>query len=661
MKPAHRAVAIVPRYLRAALAASAGLVWCGQALAAASCAAERDTPLVPKDPALCASLEQVVRRPDALPLNAYEAKLAEFLRNFCHRNEAAGWTPDKRMRDTGPFIGVFQNGKWSGDYHGTHAPVVVWYSPDMIEWLKANRPETHAAASTEAPVPDGAIMVKEMYPPPISACADADVTRLFPLNGGAVMVRAAGASHDGWFWGWFGWKEDSWAPSWPAQADNPYPNMGFGLYCTNCHSSARDNQTFASLRNIAGEPGEPLAFLNHDFFLSGDFADQGQAGARSGAPPAPFLTHHEEIAEKRKLQRGARLERPYRSDFTAQFQLLGGVVPFSARFMPSETYDHVWPPAGKPSPASQFVTSDQCIGCHGAGGTGLQFQMTEPAPGATFVNISPHGTWRHSPMGLSGRDPIFFAQLASETETFHPQSSALIQDTCLGCHGVQGQRQHAINRQAETGQCDAFLREMIEAIPYKADDPVAKLAHYAALARDGVSCNTCHTMAVGAQDMAKVEGEPQNACIKERQERINPGLTGIARTFTGNFLLASPGKMFGPFDDLKDKPMTSATGFVPEHSKQVKSSELCASCHTVHLPVFHRDEVIGRVYEQATYPEWAFSGYRAGETVDGVLPLAARRPRGVLPRLPHAEQERTRTALPQQDRDHSGIHQFPAG
>ena len=121
----------------------------------------------------------------------YEARLAEFLRNFCHRNEAAGWTPDKRMRDTGPFIGVFQNGKWSGDYHGTHAPVLVWYSPDMVEWLKANRPESHAAASTEAPVPDGAIMVKEMYPPPISACADADVTRLYPLNGGAIMVRAA--------------------------------------------------------------------------------------------------------------------------------------------------------------------------------------------------------------------------------------------------------------------------------------------------------------------------------------------------------------------------------------------------------------------------------------------------------------------------------------
>ena len=190
MRIAHRAVATFPGYLRAAVAASAGLLWCGHALAAATCAAERDAPLVPTDPALCVSLEQVVRKPEALPLNDYQAKLAEFLAQLLppRRGVRAG-RRDKRMRDTGPFIGTFQNGKWSGIYHGTHAPVVVWYSPDMVEWLKANRPETQAAVSNPAPVPDGAIMVKEMFPPPISACAKADSLRLFPLNGGAVMVR----------------------------------------------------------------------------------------------------------------------------------------------------------------------------------------------------------------------------------------------------------------------------------------------------------------------------------------------------------------------------------------------------------------------------------------------------------------------------------------
>ena len=43
--------------------------------------------------------------------------------------------------------------------------------------------------------------------------------------------------------------------------------MGFGQYCTNCHASAKDNSTFASLKNIKGEPGEPLVFLSQNFFL----------------------------------------------------------------------------------------------------------------------------------------------------------------------------------------------------------------------------------------------------------------------------------------------------------------------------------------------------------------------------------------------------------
>jgi hypothetical protein len=120
---------------------------CSSAVAAPVCIAEREEALVPKDPALCASLEEAVRKPAALPQNEYEDKLSAFLRNFCHRNIAAGWRSDKHMRDTGPFIGMFHNGKWTGDYHGTHAPAVVWYSPDMVEWLKANRPETATVAS----------------------------------------------------------------------------------------------------------------------------------------------------------------------------------------------------------------------------------------------------------------------------------------------------------------------------------------------------------------------------------------------------------------------------------------------------------------------------------------------------------------------------------
>ena len=595
------------RLLRLGSALAFILLSCGAGIASTVCTAERARPLLPTDRTLCAELGQSVRNPRALPLDAYQAKLAQFLRNFCHRDEASGWTRDKRVRDTGPFIGTLNNGKWTGTYFGTHAPVVTWYSPEMIDWLKSNRAEEHAVPLQPEPVPDGAIMIKEMFPPPAAACASVDPLHLAPTSGAAVMVRDAGGSYDGWYWGWFGWGEKDWRPDWPAPAANDYPYMGYGLYCMNCHGSARDNATFASLRNIKGERGDPLVFLSQTFFGS-----------------ALFESFHEAIA-KAKPESGPPPEPPFPSLFTRFFRLLSKARPTSTTVvsMPSETYDHVWAKAGPPNARTQMVTSTQCVGCHSAGGTGIQFDMTEPGADNKMLNLSPYGTWRTSPKGLAGRDPIFFAQLASEIETFHPESRQAIEDTCLGCHAVQGQRQFATDRHAETGTCQPFQRDHLNAVPFQANDEVQSLAHYAALARDGVSCTTCHSMVLGKEATAAAQSQPQNACIDARQERTNPGLTGLARTFTGNFLLGPPGKIYGPFRDPKQKAMVNATGMVPEHSAHVKSSEVCASCHTVHLPVLHRGKPVARTYEQATYPEWAFSAYRTGTTPDGALPLGA--------------------------------------
>jgi hypothetical protein len=418
------------------------------------------------------------------------------------------------------------------------------------------------------------------------------------------MVRDQGGSHDGWYWGWFGWGKNEWRPDWPAPETNDYPYMGFGLYCTNCHASARDNSTFASLRNIKGQPGEPLVFLSQTFVLDPSVDNHHQsvalAQSRKVTPPDP----------------------PYAAIFKRLFRLLSNDEParLTVSKMPSETYDHVWTPAGKPSAKSQLVTASLCVGCHSAGGTGLQFDMTLPGPGGKLLNLSPYGTWRTSPKGLAGRDPIFFAQLASETETFHPESSAFVQDTCLGCHAVQGQRQFATDRRSTNGVCEPFARKDLDAIPFMADNEVRELAHYAALGRDGVSCTSCHSMVLGKTANATAAAAPHNACVVERQDRTNPGLNGLARTFTGNFLLGPPGDIYGPFEQPRRKPMASATGMTAIHSTHVKSAELCASCHTVHLPVLHRGKAIARTYEQATYPEWAFSAFRTGTTADGELP-----------------------------------------
>jgi hypothetical protein len=61
-----------------------------------------------------------------------------------------------------------------------------------------------------------------------------------------------------------------------------------------------------------------------------------------------------------------------------------------------------------------------------------------------LINLSPYGEWRGSPMGLAGRDPIFLAQLQGEVNHF-PQIAPCMENTCLHCHGVMGQRQLAID------------------------------------------------------------------------------------------------------------------------------------------------------------------------------------------------------------------------
>ena len=607
----HRAVACA---LAWALAGAVAAATTGGA--AATCSADMKAPQLPTDPALCERLDEAVRHPSALPLDQYEAKLGDYLRHYCHRG--AGWTPDKRVRDTGPFVGTIVNGQWVGKYYGTHNPVWVWYSHEMIDWLRKNRPDGAQTVANADPLPDGAMMVKEMFPAPAAACAGVDPVNLQPTSGAAVMVRDAKAAHDGWFWGWFGWGKDEWAPDWPAASGNPYPNMGFGQYCTNCHASATDNQTFATLRNIKGERGEPLNYLSQNFLLDVPAsAPVSQVAPPPVAPVAPPSASQGPPSPEPQAGPPA----GYNPAFVAALPWPGGPPPprVAITALPSETYDNVWMPGGPPSPASQFVTSDQCIGCHDAGSTGLQFDMTSLAANGKMINHSPYATWRSSPMGMAGRDPVFLAQLASETGAFHADWSANVQETCLGCHGVMGERQFAIDGHAATRKCEPFLRAQIDPIPFHLSDPAA--ARYAALARDGISCTVCHRMALGSAARDKVAGAPQNACVAERQKLLNPGLKGFAATFTGSFLLEPADVMLGPFADPKKTSMQHALGVTPQHTPQIMTADVCGSCHVVHLPVLRGSETIGHVYEQTTFAEWAFGGYRTGESADGQLPL----------------------------------------
>ena len=598
--------------------------------ARADCVAERPTAMVPADPLVCHLLEATIKKPSAQSLGDYENKLNQYLGSYCYRDEAAGWVHDKFVRQAGPRIATLVNGAWQGKDFGTHAPVMIWYSPEMMDWLRKNR-SAEGEVDHPPPVPDGAIMVKEMFSEPASDCRTVDPVKLFPTSGAAIMIRDASASYDGWFWGWYGFGSQSgWTPDWPAlPADNnSLPNMGFAQYCMNCHASAADNLTFASPKNIAGEPGKPLNYLAQDFF--------------DGAP-APTLHQTVVLPVNASPRLGQPLYSP-NADVIAALRAYVREMPSydTVSRMPSETYDNTWVGAKGPDASDTFLTSSQCLGCHDAGSTGLQFDMTKPNPhGDGLVNLSPFATWRTSPMGLGGRDPIFFAQLASETQSFHPKMSGVVQDVCVGCHGIAGERQFHIDDKARTGKCEPFSRAMVDATPWPADNPSAAHANYGMLARDGITCTSCHRMVLNSKASDPLGDQPQNACVDERQALLNPHATGFAKTFTGSFMVGSPDTLIGPFEKPEVGPMHTALGIKPVHDATIMSSEVCGTCHTVHLPVLQGTNTLAHIYEQTTYPEWAFSAYRTGSTPDGQLPFGP----GATPRscqgchMPSAEKD----------------------
>jgi hypothetical protein len=409
---------LVPCARRLAAAVLALVFAVTAAAASQLCPDEQATEqLPPANPAYCARLDPIMRKPSALPLDQYEAALNDFIGNYCHRRLASGWKMDKTVRDAGPFVAGLNNGTWSGTEQGTHMPVLIWYSPEMVAWLKKYRPAEGTPPARVPPVPDGAIMIKEMYnSTPAAACRVPDLLKLKPVEqGAAVMVRDSAAAKDGWFWGWYGWPNinSGWSVDYPPSPANGLPFMGFGQYCLNCHASARDNQTFASLGNIKGEAGTFLSFLAQDFYQTQTFGIQPPPKALM--MEAPIFSEHLRILEARRLvaPRALLALPPSNSDFMVALNL-GGLPPVTepvdALYMQSQTYDNVWNTGQGPAQAHTFLTSDQCVGCHSAGGTGLQYEMTAPVPGPvppkspTLINFSPYGTWRTSPMGLAGRD-----------------------------------------------------------------------------------------------------------------------------------------------------------------------------------------------------------------------------------------------------------------
>lgn len=512
-------------------------------LASASCLAQSDN----SQPLAClAAAEHALPLPSTVPSGqfvAFEQQLLAFLQSGEHKR--LNWCLDKGVRDTGPFR--------QGVYYGTHPAVRIHYSPGVMRWLLAGRQGT---------VPDGAMVIKAHYPPPAARYAGLPEDALPRVTDWTVMIKDSRASKDGWFWGEFyeGMTFDD------NRAPFQYPTAGFGTACLRCHATANQEFLFSSTRNILGFAGQPLRFADD--------------GTWRGA--APLLSRHHPRPSPL-----ADAARTWSADFLRVFSSILPVPRADVLTMVPETLDHVAAPASGPG---RFIGSSNCLPCHSAltGPFGpTMFLPPAPAGSASGANVSPYGEWRWSPMGLAGRDPIFYAQLESElafARSLPPAQgeplAATLRNTCFSCHGVMGKRQHEI----DTRGAD-FSPDVLGVTDR--DDPQFL---YGALARDGISCTVCHR--ITARESQPLEEFLQN-------------------NTSGQFTVGPPDRLFGPFanDVIAPAAMQAAIGIRPRHGAALTTSRLCGSCHTIDLPVAD-GKMATHSIEQSTYLEWLNSAYQ---------------------------------------------------
>jgi hypothetical protein len=428
------------------------------------------------------------------------------------------------------------------------------------------------------------------------------------------MIKDSKGSQDGWYW----------AEMWDAQCvdnNNPpfaVPYAGFGLYCVRCHASAEKEHTFTYSKNIDGFPGDPDSYYVDLSWASAPVTAHSPAPAQPCSEAAesdrgvPTAGHNPDATDvqEQELFREMAMLRPATIDpkFVAFYNSITPVPRDKVQKFPGETYDHIYPqnigtPETKPAPSpnpNQFLTSDQCMGCHSGGtyGNVMIYTGTKQPDGSTPVmNVSPFGEWRWSPMGLAGRDPIFYAQLDSEiafVKSFFKNDPAkvaekikLINNTCFKCHGVMGKRR----LDDDHGGPDKgnFERELVYATYDTTND---KKYIYGALARDGVSCMACHQIV---------------------EDKI-PFIDFLKTKITGNFTAGNPAELFGPFEDkeIVTDPMNNSLGIKPKHDAYIKSSRMCGNCHTINLPLMDNPEAdLNKPHlEQLTYLEWLNSGYQ---------------------------------------------------
>jgi hypothetical protein len=508
----------------------------------------------------------------------FEQDALKYLSSLNYRN--LGWCHDKEVRDTGPLI--------QGTPAISHPAVHIYYSPEVSNWLLNGR---------KGQIPDGAVIIKEQFSPiPAARYAGIAEKDLGCSNDWTVMIKNSKASYDGWFWAEL-WNGSNATNS--MKFDNPfqYPNAGYGIACLRCHSSAESQLTFSSLRNIAGGGGFPLQFRIDD-----SWRDQKapppphECGAaptlidylKKTALPSEIRTLTDEEAIEPALYPSHEQNAAIQEDVQA-IKLAGKFLaepppPTDIKNLPPETYDTVLaPPFGRYGKSLGYVTSSQCEACHGGlANVGLGPTMVVTSSTSPTINVSEYGEWRWTPMGLAGRDPVFYSQLDSELAALkdRPVQQGVI-NTCEQCHGAMGKQTFAAEHPKEDFQL-AFVNET---------NPNKEGFRYGGLARDGISCAVCHRI--------------------QAPKRPDPGYF-FENQINGVYNLTPADELHGPFKnkEITTYPMKTGINVKPTYDDYVQNPQMCGSCHTIVLPVLDSKKKGDTKVEQATYPEWLNSDFR---------------------------------------------------
>jgi len=208
-----------------------------------------------------------------------------------------------------------------------------------------------------------------------------------------------------------------------------------------------------------------------------------------------------------------------------------------------------------------FRVSTECALCH------------DNVPGAAAMRdsanrpIAPFDLWRSSMMGNAGRDPYWKAAASAEIAATPARKSEIFAK-CMRCHLPMASPDSRRDTEFE------MSFELLERQDLLGD-----------LARDGVSCTVCHTIATD-------------------------GL-GAPRSYSGHFQINTDSEVYGPHGNLRGTPMVSFTQLTPVTSGHIRESALCATCHTLFTNSVNTDGTGSGAFfpEQMPYLEWRNSVY----------------------------------------------------